>query len=113
MIPASTIFDQPTLLALLEHDSVVAGSRAFFAELDWSLVERWETQQSGRGRPGHPMSAYLKAWLIRICEGFRSTTRFRHFLASHPLLVLDPGFHLVLDPAEPYGFDTLPLHFVT
>ncbi len=60
------------------------------------------------------MSAYLKAFLIRICEGFRYTTQLRSFLLKHPLLVLDLGFHLIADPSQPYGFDveqTLPTRF--
>ena len=35
----------------------------------------------------------------------------REFLVKHPLLVIELGFHLVLDPSQPYGFDveeTLP-----
>src|SRR5579875_3636530 len=79
------------MTALLAHDPVVAGYRTCFASLDWSVVERWEAQQSPHGRPGHPMSAYLKA-----------------------LLILDLGFRLALDPSQPYGFDveqTLPTRF--
>ncbi len=52
MIPVSAVFDQPTLTAVLAHDPLVAGYRAFFASLDWSLVERWEAEHSARGRPG-------------------------------------------------------------
>ncbi len=102
------------MTALLAHDPVVAGYRTCFASLDWSVVERWEAQQSPHGRPGHPMSAYLKALLIRICEGFRYTTQLCSFLVNHPLLVLDLGFRLALDPSQPYGFDveqTLPTRF--
>lgn len=114
MIPASGLFDQSTIAALLEHDPVVTDYRAFFSQLDWSLVECWEPQQSSRGRPGHPESAYLKAFLIRIREGFSYSTQLRSFLVKHPLLVLDLGFRLVLDPKEPYGFDverSLPTRF--
>lgn len=114
MIPVSAVFDQPTLTALLAHDPVVADYRVFFASLDWSLVEHWEAGHAGRGRPSHPESAYLKAFLIRVCEGFRYTTQLRRFLVQHPLLVLDLGFHLVLDRTQPYGFDvqaTLPTRF--
>lgn len=114
MIPTSTRFDQSTLATLLEVDPVVADYRAFFSLLDWSLVERWEAGRSSRGRPAHPESAYLKAFLIRIREGFCSTTQLRSFLVKHPLLVLELGFHLVLDPKHPYGFDverTLPTRF--
>ena len=58
-----------TMTALLEHDPVVQDYRAFFALLDWSTVEHWQTQRPPRGRPAHPESAYLKAFLVRIREG--------------------------------------------
>jgi hypothetical protein len=114
MIPASAVFDQSTIATLLEHDPVVTDYRAFFSLLDWSLVERWEAGRSSRGRPAHPESAYLKAFLIRIREGFCYSTQLRSFLVKHPLLVLELGFHLVLDFTKPYGFDverTLPTRF--
>src|SRR5260370_2554346 len=62
-------------------------------------------QRSPRGRPAHPESAYLKAFLIRQCEGFMYTSQLHRFLLKHPLLVIELGFHLVLDPTQPYGFD--------
>jgi hypothetical protein len=111
MIPASDLFDQSTMAALLAHDPVVQDYRAFFALLDWSLVEQWQQPRSARGRPAHPESAYLKAFLLRIREGLISTSHLRRFLLKHPLLVIDLGFRLVLDPRAPYGFDcqkTLP-----
>src|SRR5947207_13354304 len=111
MIPSSDLFDQSTVARMLEVDPQVQDSRAFLALFDWSLVEQWEQQRSPRGRPGHPLSAYLKAFLLRIREGFPSTTQLRRFLLKHPLLVIELGFHLKLDPSQPYGFDvqqTLP-----
>ncbi len=114
MIPASAVFDQSTIAALLDHDPLIADSRAFFALLDWSVVEQWEAERSSRGRPAHPEAAYLKAFLIRIREGIPFTAQLRRFLLRHPLLVIELGFHLVLDPAAPYGFDieqTLPCEF--
>ncbi len=81
--------------------TIVASSRL----VDWQLVEQWQQQHAARGRPGHPVSAYLKVFLIRIREGFLYTTQLRRFLLKHPLLVIDLGFHLVLDPSQPYGFD--------
>src|SRR5947209_4296657 len=111
MIPASHLFDQSTMAALLEHDPVVVDYRAFFALLDWSLVEQWQAQRSARGRPAHPESAYLKAFLVRLREGLIYTSQLRRFLLKHPLLVIELGFHLQLDPTAPYGFDcqkTLP-----
>jgi hypothetical protein len=114
MIPNSVLFDQSTIATLLDHDPMVADYRAFFALLDWSVVEHWETQRSSRGRPAHPISAYLKAFLIRIREGMLYTTQLRRFLLRHPLLVIEWGFRLVLDPTAAYGFDveaTLPCEY--
>ena len=115
MIPVSSFFDQPTLQALLDHDPLVASYRSFFSLLDWSLVEQWERQQSTHRRPPlHCESSYLKAFLLRIREGLSSFTRLRRFLLEHPLLILDFGFHLVLDPSAAYGFDperSLPCRF--
>ena len=104
MIPASAHFDQSTLAALLDLDPLVQDYRAFFALLDWSLVEGWRVPRSARGRPAHPLSAYVKAFLIRLREGFCSTTQVRRFLLLHPLLVIEMGFRLHLAADAPYGF---------
>ncbi len=114
MIPASTVFDQSTMSHLLEYDPVVRAYRAFFALFDWSLLEQWQQRCSSRGRPAHPESAYLKAFLVRINEGLIYTSQLRHFLITHPFLVIELGFHLHLDPSAPYGFDverTLPCRY--
>lgn len=114
MIPSSHLFDQSTMAALLAHDPLVAEYRAFFSCFDWSVVEAWQARLSSRGRPAHPASAYLKAFLIRITEGLRYTKQLRAFLVKHPLLVIELGFDLVLDPTQPYGFDveqTLPCRY--
>jgi len=111
MIPSSVVFDQSTLTRMLAHDPIVRDYQAFFAQLDWSLVEQWQAQHSSRGRPPHPESAYLKAFLIRIRERCASSSELRRFLLKHPLLVIDLGFRLKLDASAPYGFDiqhTLP-----
>lgn len=111
MIPSSAIFDQPTMEHLLTYDPVVVDYRLFFSSLDWSLVSQWEAHQSSRGRPAHPEAAYLKAFLIRIREGMIYTSQLRRFLLKHPLLIIDLGFHLKIDPKAPYGFNadtTLP-----
>jgi hypothetical protein len=103
------------MTTLLAHDPLVADYRAFFALFDWTLVERWQAQRSAFcGSHGHPLVAYLKAFLLRIKEGLRYSTQLRAFLLKHPLLVIELGFHLVLDPSQPYGFDveaTLPTRF--
>jgi len=111
MIPTSARLDQSAITALLDDDALVQRYRTLFACFDWSLVEAWQAQRTGPGRPAHPMSAYLKAFLLRINEGLRYTTDLRRFLLEHPLLVIEFGFHLVLDPHALFGFDverTLP-----
>jgi hypothetical protein len=111
LIPASPICDQSPLAALLDHDPVVTASRSFFSQRDWSLVTPWEAPQSTRGRPAHPQTASLKAFLIRVCEGVISTSPLRSFLLTHPVLVIALGVPLVLDVNTPEGFDvekTLP-----
>ena len=114
MIPSSDVFDQSTMTQLLTHDPVVTTYRALFSLFDWSLVEQWQAQRSARGRPPHPERAYLKAFLVRINEGLSYTCQLRDFLLKHPLLVIELGFHLVLDPSAAYGFDveeTLPCRY--
>jgi hypothetical protein len=114
MIPASAVFDQSTMSNLLEYDPLVRTYRAFFSLFDWSLLEQWQQRRSGRGRPAHPESAYLKAFLVRINEGLIYTSHLRDFLVKHPFLVIELGFHLELDPSAPYGFDverTLPCRY--
>src|SRR5260370_4342109 len=114
MIPSSDLFDQSVMTALLEHDPVVEQYRAFFSLFDWSVVDDWQAQRSARGRPAHPESAYLKAFVSREKDGFSYTTQLRRVLLKHPLLVIELGFHLVLDPSCPYGFDveeTLPCRY--
>ena len=62
----------------------------------------------------HCQSSSLKAFLLRIREGLSSFVHLRRFLLEHPLLILYFGFHLVLDPSFPYGFDperSLPCRF--
>ena len=115
MIPFSHRFDQSTLAALLEVDPLVQEYRAFFSLLDWSVVERWQAQHSACvGSHGHPLTAYLKAFLLRIKEGLIYAKQLRTFLLNHPLLVIELGFELVLDPHADYGFDverTLPCRY--
>jgi hypothetical protein len=115
MIPSSSRFDQSTMASLLEVDPLVQEYRAFFSALDWSVVERWQAQRSACcGSHGHPLTAYLKAFLVRIKEGLMYAKQLRDFLLKHPLLVIELGFHLQLDPCADYGFDverTLPCRY--
>src|SRR6266568_4837483 len=114
MIPSSHLFDQSHIVTLLDHDPLVQDYRAFFSLLDWSVVDHWQAQRSSRGRPAHPETAYLKAFLLRIRQGLIYASQLRRFLLQHPLLIMELGFHLVLDRTQLYGFDpqqTLPCEF--
>jgi hypothetical protein len=111
MIPSSVVFDKSVMTNLLNNDPVVQDYRAFFSLINWSVVNLWSAQRSPRGRPAHPESAYIKAFLVRIREGLIYATQLRRFLLKHPLLLIEIGFNLVLDPTFPFGFnceETLP-----
>ncbi len=105
ILPNSTTFDQSTMGKLLEHDPLVQSYRAFFALFDWSVVPEPAVEPSEPGKRPHPQSAYVKAFLLKIEEGFASCTQLRDFLLSHPLLVLALGFRPKLNRDLPYGFD--------
>ena len=105
MIPASDILDQSQMAALLARDPLTMAYRALFSLFDWSLVENWQAKRPARGQHGHPLSAYLKIFLIRINQGLQYTSQLRRFLLEHPLLVIEVGFDLVLDVTAPYGVD--------
>jgi len=85
------------------------------APFDWSVVDRWQQSRSKCcGSHGHPLSVYLKAFLLRIKEGLIYAKQLRDFLLKHPLLVIELGFDLQLDPSTAYGFDverTLPCRY--
>lgn len=68
------------------------------------MPERAETR-AWPGPPPHPRTAYIKALLIKLREGYRYITDLRRFLLKHPVLVLAVGFRPVLDDSRPYGFD--------
>ena len=105
IVPHSTTFDQRTMTLLLTHDPVVQRYRAFFALFDGSVVADPPINPSQPGRPSHPVSAYVKALLLKIEEGFSTCTSLRRFLLEHPLLVLELGFRPVLNRDLPYGFN--------
>jgi hypothetical protein len=96
-------------------DPLVSDYRAFFSLFDWSVVERGPAQRSDYcGSHGHRITAYLKAFLVRIKEGLLYAEQLRDFLLKHPLLVIELGFQLKLDPSADYGFDverTLPCRY--
>ena len=90
---------------LREGDPLVRRYRAFFALLDWSLVPGRDPTRPWPGPAPHPPTAYVKALLVKVCEGLPYVTDLRAFLVEHPLLVLELGFRPLPDPAQPYGFD--------
>lgn len=105
MIPDSPLLDQSTCARLLDHDALVQRYRQFFALLDWTAVNDHDARRCVPGPCPHPTSAYLKAFLIKVCEEKRYMTQLRTFLLEHPLLVIEMGFHLALASSQPYGFD--------
>jgi hypothetical protein len=105
MIPESYLFDQSTIMNIIDSDKVVQRYRSLFSLFDWSIVERWEAERAGQGSHGHPMSAYIKSFLVRINQGMIYTSQLRTFLLDHPLLVIELGFQLDLDYTSRYGFN--------
>ena len=72
MIAPSFVFDQQTLAMLRELDPVVQSYRAFFALLNWTPFLSTEPCKRKRGEHGHPKIAYIKALLVKLCEGIDS-----------------------------------------
>jgi hypothetical protein len=105
MIPNSQVFDQHTLTLMQEYEPVVQRSRQFFALFAWNVVPEPPLVPSRPGKRPHPETAYIKALLIKLVEGYDSCTTLRRFLLEHPLLVLEVGFRPVLNRSLPYGFD--------
>ncbi len=105
MIPNSRVFDHRTLTLMCEHDPLIQRTRRFFACFDWSVAPDIPLESSQPGKRPHPQSAYVKALLLKIEEGFKHCTQLRRYLVEHPLLVLELGFRPVLDLNQPYGFD--------
>lgn len=105
MIAPNVALDQQVIAALMDCDPVVSEYRAFFNLLDWSRVPERDESKPWPGSPPHPQRAYVKALLVKICEGFEYITELRRFLVKHPLLVLELGFRPVCDPGQPFGFD--------
>ena len=109
MIAEPRPLDQYTLTLLREADPVVQHYRAFFALFDWNEIDQLDATRHKRGPRPHPKSAYLKAFLVGLCEGKPHRTQLRLFLLHHPWLVLELGFrpHPSTEGAanSPYGFD--------
>ncbi len=109
MIPEPPSLDQYTLTCLHEADPVVQHYRAFFGLLDWSGIDQQDASRRKRGPRPHPKSAYIKAFLVGVCEGKPYRTQLRTLLVQHPWLVLELGFRPVTTGevalTSPYGFD--------
>jgi hypothetical protein len=105
MIPAPAVPSCPAWEAARDRDPVVQRYRAFFALLDWSVVPERDPRRPWPGRPPHPAAAYVKALLVKLCEGKRFVTDLRTFLVEHPWLVLELGFRPVAEASQPHGFD--------
>ena len=105
ILPYSHRFDQQTMSHLLDADPLVQRYRTLFALFDWSVVPDLPPDPSQPGKRPHPVTAYLKALLLKLEEGLTYCTRLRQFLVEHPLLVLELGFRPVLNRDLPYGFD--------
>src|SRR4051794_39677374 len=86
-------------------DPVVRRYRAFFAVLDWSQVPERAGPRRWPGPAPHPRAAYIKAFLVKLCELKAYVTDLRRFLVEHPALVLELGFRPVLAPTQPAGLD--------
>ncbi len=105
MVPLPAGAGQPLGADARDHDPVVQRYRAFFALLDWEQVPERDASRPWPGTRPHPLTAYVKALLVKLCEEKQYVTQLRAFLVEHPLLVLELGFRPVLDPTQPYGFD--------
>jgi hypothetical protein len=101
MIPAPSLTHHASLMA----DPVADRWQAFFAPLDWTLVDAPSAPKWRPGPTPHPPSAYLKAFIIKAHERLGSIPRLRRYLVEHPALVLALGFRPVPDPTQPGGVD--------
>ena len=52
-----------------------------------------------------PLSAYVGAYLVKLERQIPTFGQLRRFLREHPALVWALGFPLVVDTAQPTGFD--------
>jgi len=77
----------------------------FFDLLDWSRVPERNPRRAWPGSRPQPRAAYIKALLVKLCEGKRYVSELRRFLVEHPVLVLLLGFRPVWDARQPYGLD--------
>ena len=105
MIPLSAALHQHSIDQIRASDALLLRYRTFFALFEWESVFPATPSIPSVGKPAHPEMAYVKAFLVKICEHHQYVTQLRRFLIEHPLLILELGFHPVLDPTCLYGFD--------
>ena len=105
MIPNRSSVDQPFLAEQRAADPLIQRYRAFFALFEWSLIPSRDSHRLWPGPEPHPEAAYIKAFLVKLCEGKPYITQLRSYLLDHPLLVIELGFRPVLDASQSLGFD--------
>lgn len=84
--------DLPVASVAETPDPVVAHYHALFATLDWSVLEPDPWAPLRPGPIPHPVSAYLKALIIKVDKQLRSIPALRHYLLDHPALAAAVGF---------------------
>ena len=105
MIPNRSSVDQSFLAEQRTADPLIQRYRAFLELFEWSLIPSRDSHRMWPGPEPHPESAYIKAFLVKLCEGKPYITQLRSYLLDHPLLVIELGFRPVLDASQPLGFD--------
>ncbi|MFB3041304.1 MAG: hypothetical protein ACE1ZS_05800 [Candidatus Poribacteria bacterium] len=106
LAPSPLTFDlaEPFPFPSYFHEDLVAKDYAdFFADLHFALIP--QPIYFGAGRRGHPLSAYIKALLVKTREKHTYVTDLRDFLVHHPPLILLLGFRPVVCADSPFGFD--------
>jgi len=77
-----------------------------FKQLDWTQVVEIDEGEPHVGHLPHPQNAYIKAYLVKIEEGFAYMTQLHKYLSEHAALVWLIGFRLKpAAPPEVVGFD--------
>lgn len=73
-------------------DPLVRRWNALFAPVDWAAIDAPSRPGVACGPVPQPPSAYLKALVIKVHEGFSSSARLHAYLAEHPALTRSLGF---------------------
>jgi hypothetical protein len=105
MIRPLTVATEPLEEYVRTCDPVAKRYRTLFAVVDWSQVPERDPGRRWPGRVPHPRTAYIKALLVKLCEGKPYITDLRRYLVEHPSLVLELGFWPVPAARQPLGLD--------